>query len=78
MESIFSKLPVETRWQVMIDGANHFSFSDQMFTKSPVMLWGLRMIGVIGPLEKHRGIEIANACLHTFFDVYLKGAPRAT
>jgi hypothetical protein len=26
-------------------------------------------------LEKRRGIEIANACLHTFFDVYLKGAP---
>jgi hypothetical protein len=23
---------------VMIDGANHFSFSDQMFTKSPVMM----------------------------------------
>ena len=48
MESIYSKLPVETRWQVMIDGANHFSFSDQMFTKSPVMIAGLRMIGVMG------------------------------
>jgi len=75
VEAIFSKLPAETRWQIMLDGANHFSFSDQMFTKSPVMLWGLRMIGVIGPLEKRRGIEIANACLHTFFDVYLKGTP---
>ena len=62
VEAIFSKLPAETRWQIMIDGANHFSFSDQMFTKSPVMLRGLRMIGAIGPLEKRRGIEIAYAC----------------
>jgi dienelactone hydrolase len=75
MESIYSKLPVETRWQVMIDGANHFSFSDQMFTKSPVMMLALETIGVTGALKKRRGIEIADSCVHTFFDVYLKGAP---
>jgi predicted dienelactone hydrolase len=75
MESMYSKLPAETRWQAMIDGANHFSFSDQMFTKSPVMIAGLRMIGVMGSLEKRRGIKISDACVHTFFDVYLKGAP---
>ena len=75
MESMYSKLPVETRWQAMIDGANHFTFSDQMFTKSPVMIAGLRMIGVMGSLKKRRGIEISDACVHTFFDVYLKGAP---
>jgi len=74
-ESIYSKLPVETRWQAMVDGANHFTFSDQMFTKSPVMIAGLRMIGVMGSLEKRRGIEISGACVHTFFDVYIKGAP---
>ena len=73
IESLYSKLPVETRWQVMIDGANHFSFSDQMFTKSPVMIAGLRMIGVMGSLEKRRGMEISDACVHSFFDVYLKG-----
>jgi hypothetical protein len=38
MESIYSKLPTETLWQVMIEGANHFTFSDQMFTKSPGVL----------------------------------------
>lgn len=75
MESIYNKLPVETRWQVMIDGANHFSFSDQMFTKSPVMIKALQTAGVMGVLEKRRGLEIADDCLHTFFDVYLKGAP---
>lgn len=74
MESIFSKLPAETRWQAMIDGANHFTFSDQMFTKSPVMIIALQTIGVMGRLEKGRGITIAGDCVHTFFDVYLKGA----
>lgn len=74
MESIFSKLPAETRWQAMIDGANHFTFSDQMFTKSPVMIMALQTIGVMGRLEKRRGVTIAGDCVHTFFDVYLKGA----
>jgi predicted dienelactone hydrolase len=75
MGSIFSKLPADTRWQAMIDGANHFTFSDQMFTKSPVMIMALQTIGVMGPLEKRRGITIAGDCVHSFFDVYLKGAP---
>jgi predicted dienelactone hydrolase len=75
MESIYNKLPAETRWQVMIDGANHFSFSDQMFTKSPVMIKVLQTVGVIGPLDKRRGIEIADACVRTFFDVHLRDAP---
>jgi predicted dienelactone hydrolase len=75
MESIYRKLPAETRWQVMIDGANHFSFSDQMFTKNPVMIFVLQKIGVMGMLKKRRGIEIASSCVRVFFDVYLKGAP---
>jgi predicted dienelactone hydrolase len=75
MESIYRKLPADTRWQVMIDGANHFSFSDQMFTKSPVLIFVLQKIGVMGTLNKRRGIEIASGCVRAFFDVYLKGAP---
>jgi predicted dienelactone hydrolase len=75
MESIYRKLPADTRWQVMIDGANHFSFSDQMFTKSPVLIFVLQKIGVMGTLKKRRGIEIASSCVRVFFDVYLKGAP---
>ena len=74
MQSIYSKLPPATRWQAMIEGANHFTFSDQMFTKSPVMIMALQTIGVMGPLEKRRGITITGDCVHTFFDVYLKGA----
>jgi hypothetical protein len=29
----------------------------------------------MGSLEKHRGVAITSVCVHTFFDVYLKGAP---
>lgn len=75
MESIYNKLPEGKRWQVMIEGANHFTFSDQMFTKSPVLVTALQTLGVFGSLEKHRGLVIADGCVHTFFDVYLKGAP---
>jgi predicted dienelactone hydrolase len=74
MKSIFNKLPAGKRWQVMIEGANHFTFSDQMFTKSPALIAALRIRGVFGPLEKHRGLVIAGDCIHSFFDVYLKGA----
>jgi predicted dienelactone hydrolase len=55
IESIYRKLPAETRWQAMIDGANHFSFSDQMFTKSLVMIFMFQTIGVTGTLKKRRG-----------------------
>ena len=58
-----------------ITGANHFTFSDQMFTKSPILMFFLRRAGVMGSLERRRGLAIAGACIHTFFDAYLKGAP---
>jgi predicted dienelactone hydrolase len=75
IESIYDKLPEGKRWQITIIGASHFSFSDQMFTKSSIFLALLRELGVLGPLEKRRGLAIADACVHTFFDVYLKGIP---
>jgi hypothetical protein len=46
-----------------------------MFTKSPILRFFLRRAGVMGSLEKRRGLEITGACVHTFFDVYLKGTP---
>jgi predicted dienelactone hydrolase len=75
IESIYDHVPEGKRWQMTIIGANHFTFSDQMFTKSPVLMMFLRRLGVLGPLEKRRGLAITGACVHTFFDVYLKGAP---
>jgi predicted dienelactone hydrolase len=75
IESIYDRVPEGKRWGMTITGANHFTFSDQMFTKSPVLMFFLRKVGVMGSLEKRRGLAITSACVHTFFDVYLKGAP---
>lgn len=75
IESIYDKLPEGKRWQVTIIGANHFSFSDQMLTRSSIFMALLRKGGVVGPLEKYRGLAITSDCVHTFFDVYLKGIP---
>jgi len=75
IESIYDHVPEGKRWGMTIAGANHFTFSDQMFTKSPILMFFLRRAGVMGPLEKRRGLAITGACVHTFFDVYLKGAP---
>lgn len=75
IESIYDQVPEGKRWGMTITGANHFTFSDQMFTKSPILMFFLRRAGVMGPLEGRRGLAITTACVHTFFDIYLKGAP---
>jgi dienelactone hydrolase len=75
IESIYDHVPEGKRWGMTLTGANHFTFSDQMFTKSPILMFFLRRAGVMGSLEKRRGLAITSACVHTFFDVYLKGAP---
>jgi hypothetical protein len=46
-----------------------------MLTKSPVFVSILQKLGMFGPLEKRRGLAVTSACVHTFFDVYLKGGP---
>jgi len=75
IESIYNKTPEGERWQVTIIGANHFSFSDQMLTKSAIFVSILQELGMFGRLEKRRGLVVTSACVHTFFDVYLKGGP---
>jgi len=75
IESIYNKTPDGERWQVTIIGANHFSFSDQMLTKSSIFVSIFQRLGMFGRLEKRRGLAVTSACVHTFFDVYLRGAP---
>jgi len=74
IESIYNSIPEGERWQITILGANHFSFSDQMLTKNPMFVSILQRLGMFGRLEKRRGLAVTSACVHTFFDVYLKGA----
>jgi predicted dienelactone hydrolase len=74
IDAIYQKAPEGKRWEMTIAGANHFSFSDQMFTKSAILIDALHTAGVM-KLEKRRGMAIATDCVRTFFDVTLKGAP---
>lgn len=71
--SIYAQLP--TGYFVTIYGANHFTFSDQILLKSRLVISALRAARVFGRLESRRGLAITTDYVHTFFDVYLKGAP---
>lgn len=71
--SIYDRLP-NGRLFVTIRGANHFSFSDQMMVKSQYVIGVMHLLGV-SRLESRRGLAITADYVHTFFDVYLKGAP---
>jgi hypothetical protein len=72
IESIYEHVPEGKHWGMTITAANHFTFSDQMFTKSPILMFFLRRAGVMGSVKRRRGLAITGACVHTFFDVYLK------
>jgi dienelactone hydrolase len=73
IQSIYDRLP-NGRLLITIRRANHFSFSDQMLLKSQYVIGMLRIFG-FGGLDGRRGLAITAEYVHTFFDVYLKGAP---
>ncbi|HMF92756.1 MAG TPA: hypothetical protein VKE96_00600 [Vicinamibacterales bacterium] len=62
-----------SRHVVMIRGANHFTFSDQMVVKNSLFIRAFLL--VTGGPSALRGLAIARAYLHTFFDVYLNARP---
>ena len=72
IRSIYDRLP-SGRLLLYIRGANHFSFSDQMLVKSRFFIALFQLFQ--GRLEGRRGLAITNEYVHTFFDVYLQGAP---
>ena len=71
--SIYVRLP--GGYFVTIHGANHFTFSDQILLKSRLVVSALMAVRVFGHLEPRRGLAITTDYVHTFFDVYLNGAP---
>ena len=75
LESIYDRLP-NGRLYIMLRGSNHFSFSDQMLVKSQNIIGLMRALGFVR-LEGRRGLAITAEYVHTFFDVYLNGAPAA-
>ena len=74
IQSIHDRLP-DGGPLITMRGANHFTFSDQILLKSQFLIAGLRIAGVFGNLKGPRGLAITTDYVHTFFDVYLNGAP---
>jgi hypothetical protein len=76
LQSIYDRLPNGSQF-IIIRGANHFSFSDQMLQKSQLLIGLLRTLR-FGRLEGRRGLAITTDYVHTFFDVHLKDVPAAS
>jgi len=74
IQSIYGRLP-NGRFLITIRGAHHFSFSDQSLLKSQYLMRLFTMLVGFGKLDTYRGLTITKTFVHTFFDVYLKGAP---
>jgi dienelactone hydrolase len=67
IRSIYDRLPVDRRLEIVIRGANHFGFSDSgALLRSHIVLGSLRMLGVLG-MEGRRQLAITAYCVHSFF-----------
>jgi predicted dienelactone hydrolase len=74
IQSIYDRLPPDGRLRISIHGANHYLFSDDgALLKSHILMRTLRMFGIVG-MDGRRQLAITAYCVHSFFDVYLKGA----
>ena len=73
IQSIYDHLPPDGRISIAIRGANHFLFSDDgALLKSHIVTRTLRIFGILH-IDGRRQLAITAYCLHSFFDVYLKG-----
>ncbi len=77
IQSIYNHLPKDRRMMLTIHGANHYLFSDNgALLKSPILMRLLHAVGVVR-IDGRRQLKITADSVREFFDVYLKGEPRA-
>ncbi|HEV3237904.1 MAG TPA: hypothetical protein VGZ25_13005, partial [Gemmataceae bacterium] len=74
IRSIYNRLPSDSRLEIMIQGANHYMFSDAAILKIPLVMRALRTLGIVR-IDGRRQVAVTAHYISTFFDVYLKGAP---
>jgi len=72
IQSIYDRLPADSRSMITIPGANHFSFSDQMVTRPQTAMKLVQLVGVLR-LEPRQGLAVAADHVRRFFDARLKG-----
>ena len=72
IDAIYRRLPVDGRLFIAIRGANHYTFSDDgALLKSSLVRQTLRLFGMLG-IDGRRQVAVSAACVHNFFDVFLK------
>lgn len=59
-------------YNLCINGAEHFNFSDYALDNVP---WILRSLGALGSIDGVRGLQITRAYVLAFFDKYLNHTP---
>ncbi len=74
IRAIYNRTPNDQRLEIIIQGVNHYMFSDGAILKSPLLMGAMRGLGIVH-IDGRRQLAIAAHCISTFFDVYLKGAP---
>jgi predicted dienelactone hydrolase len=76
IHSTYARLPAASRFGMSISGANHFTFSDQLLVKNPLLVKSMQLTGII-KLDGARGSRITADFVRTYFDVHLEGTSRA-
>ncbi len=73
IQAIYSRLPENARFRLVIRGANHFTFSDDgALLKSHLLRFVLGAFGKL-KIDGDRQLAITSYCLRSFFDTDLKG-----
>jgi predicted dienelactone hydrolase len=73
IQSVYDRLPADSRLRVSIRGANHFTFTDDgALLKSSIVRGVLHAFGKLG-MDGRRQLAVTAYCVHSFFDAYLKG-----
>ena len=73
LKSVYDHLPVNDRLWVSITGTRHFNFSDQALLKDSHLA---KLAHGLGPIDERQGLAITTKCVQSFFDVYLRNAPK--
>ncbi|MBV9181731.1 MAG: family membership [Acidobacteria bacterium] len=71
IRSVYERMPPDRRLWVVIQGAGHFTFSDDgALLKSQLLRAALHRVGKLG-IDGRRQLAITSYCIHSFFDAGL-------
>lgn len=70
IQSTLRAVPPGANYNLSIKGTEHFNFSDYAAYFSP-----LQLLGLLGPIDGMRGLQITRAYIRAFFDTYLNSVP---